>query len=68
MFTAHGLGEKEADSFIPAHRKKHNELGMCARMCAHTCIRVCTHAYTHTHTQGSDKWEAELLYRLPCVS
>ena len=44
MFTAHEVGEKEADNFIPAHCKKHNKLSTC----------------THTHTQGRDKWEAEL--------
>ena len=35
-----GVGEKEADSFTPAHRKKHNELS------THTVV-----VYTHTNTQ-----------------
>ena len=37
MFTEHGVGEKEANSFIPAYRKKHNKLS--------------THTPTHIHTQ-----------------
>ena len=36
--------EKEADSFTPAHRKKHYKLS----------------TNTYTHRQSRDKWEAEL--------
>ena len=48
MFTAHEVGEKEADSFIPAHTPYE----------AHSVNH--THTHTHTHTQGRDKWAAEL--------
>ena len=45
MFSAHGVGKKEADSFTPAHRKKHNELN--------------THTHTHTATQGHSNTKPE---------
>ena len=43
MFTAHGAGEKEADSdsFILAHHKKHNKLS------THTVVLTC-HNITRT--------------------
>ena len=33
-----GVEKKEADSFTPAQRKKHNELNTHARMCTNTHI------------------------------
>ena len=64
MFTAHGVGEKEADSFIAAHRKKHNKFSMHTHTHARMHARiphahVPSHTYTHTHTHAH-RWEAEL--------
>ena len=56
LFTAHGFGDKEADSFIPAHRKKHNKFNTHTYTVART--QALTHARTHTHSRV--KWEAEL--------
>ena len=47
IFRVHGVEEKEADSFTPAHCKRHNELS--------THTHAWTHAHTYIHTQSSSR-------------